>query len=138
VCPQRTGRFGTVDHVSILKYVRDMKSLRPVLSVLFALVLTLTGQSMAVARGANDATGQMVLCTGQGSVTVYMDEQGRPTAAPHVCPECVVTALTSLIIAPFELPLQVSMLSVSSVEVAHPVISLMPSSYLPRAPPALV
>ena len=38
-----------------------------------AVVLVLTGQSMAAARGAADATGKMVLCVGTQSVVVYMD-----------------------------------------------------------------
>lgn len=53
-------------------------------------MLTLTGQSMAVARGASAATGQMVICSGMGPVVVYTDAQGRPTAAPHVCPDCML------------------------------------------------
>ena len=45
---------------------------------------------MATARGASAATGQMVICTGTGPVVVYIDDEGQPTAAPHICPDCVL------------------------------------------------
>jgi len=64
--------------------------LRPSLAFALALMLALTGQSMAVARGSTDVAGQMVLCTGTGPVTVYMDADGQPVPPPHHCPDCVV------------------------------------------------
>lgn len=45
---------------------------------------------MAVARGAAAATGQMVICTSDGLATVYVDAQGAPTGAPHICPDCML------------------------------------------------
>lgn len=68
-------------------------------SVLLAVVLALTSQSMAVARGANAATGQMVLCTGSGPMAIYVDAQGAPTSAPHICPDSALNVL-----ADFDLP----------------------------------
>lgn len=62
-------------------------------SVLLALVLALTSQSMAVARGASAATGQMVLCTGSGPVAVYLDASGQPTSAPHICPDSALNVV---------------------------------------------
>lgn len=55
------------------------------------LVLGLTGQSMAVARTAPDGSGQMVLCIGATTVVVYVDEDGQPTEAPHICPDCILS-----------------------------------------------
>ncbi|MFD1507881.1 hypothetical protein [Lacimonas salitolerans] len=60
----------------------------PLLSAVLVLVLALTGQSMAIARGMPGPAGQMVLCTGSGPVTVLVDEDGQPTSPPHICPEC--------------------------------------------------
>jgi hypothetical protein len=60
-------------------------------ALLLALMLALTGQSMAVARGAAAATGQMVLCTGSGPVAIYFDAEGKPTSAPHICPDASLT-----------------------------------------------
>lgn len=64
--------------------------LRSFIALLLALLLTLTSQSMAVARGASDATGQMVICVGGGMVTVHTDADGVPTSAPHICPDCAL------------------------------------------------
>lgn len=81
-----------------------MRNLRPILALVLALALTLTGQSMAMARGATDATGQMVICTGAGIVVVHVDEDGNPTGPPHICPDCALTAMTGLAM-PDTLPL---------------------------------
>ncbi|MGC1503033.1 MAG: hypothetical protein WA782_02730 [Sulfitobacter sp.] len=62
---------------------------RSLTSLLLAFLLAVTSQSMAVARGAAAATGQMVICHGSGTMTVYTDAEGAPTMAPHICPECV-------------------------------------------------
>lgn len=62
-------------------------SFRPLLALCLALILALTSQSMAVARGMAAATGQMVICTGSGVTAVYVDAQGQPTGAPHICPD---------------------------------------------------
>jgi len=56
-----------------------------------ALMLTLTGQSMAVARGMPSPSGAMVLCTGTGPITVLVDENGAPVGAPHICPDCALS-----------------------------------------------
>lgn len=72
-----------------------------------ALLLVLTGQTMAFARGAAAPAGAMVLCTGTGPVTVYMDEDGQPTRPPHVCPECVMNLVAAVLpsdMAPVRLP----------------------------------
>ncbi len=71
--------------------------LRSLIPLALALVLALTSQSMAVARGASAATGHMVLCTGTGPVAVYTDAQGQPTSAPHICPD---SALNVLVVGP--------------------------------------
>ena len=66
---------------------------RPLSSLLLALMLALTGQSMAVARGAAAATGQMVICTGTGPVAVYTDAEGAPTSAPYICPDAALLSV---------------------------------------------
>lgn len=70
---------------------------RSLISLCLALMLALTSQSMAVARGASAATGQMVLCTGAGPVAVYTDAAGQPTSAPHICPD---SALNVIVMGP--------------------------------------
>lgn len=63
---------------------------RSLVSIVLALLLALTSQAMAVARGSAMPVDQMVLCIGSGSVTVYVDENGAPTGAPHFCPDCAL------------------------------------------------
>jgi len=61
--------------------------------LVFALVLGLTGQSMAFARGQAVATGEMVLCTGGGIVSVPVDAEGNPTGPAHICPDCALSLI---------------------------------------------
>lgn len=74
-----------------------MKSLlRIYLALSLALMLVLTGQGMAIARGASDPAGQMVLCTGTGPLSVYVDENGNPTGPPVFCPDCALLLLAAV------------------------------------------
>lgn len=73
------------------------RSLRIYLALTLVAIMALTSQSMAVARGmAMDATGQIVLCTGTGPVSVYVDDNGQPTAPPHICPDCALHLLAAV------------------------------------------
>jgi hypothetical protein len=65
-------------------------------SLLLALVLVLTSQSMAVARGGSAATGQMVICTGSGPMAVLVDADGQPVEAAHLCPDATLQVLTDV------------------------------------------
>lgn len=65
--------------------------LKPAAGLLLALMLVVTGQSMVVARGAAAATGQIEICIGAEIVKVYVDRDGQPTQAPHICPDCVLS-----------------------------------------------
>ncbi|MGB7319535.1 MAG: hypothetical protein WBC85_16345 [Planktotalea sp.] len=73
-----------------------MKWTSHILGACMALVIALTAQSAAVARTMPDAAGQMVLCTGTGPMMVYFDENGEPTAPPHLCPDCALSLIISL------------------------------------------
>lgn len=66
--------------------------IRQALTLLLVLLLVTTSQSMAVARGSAAAVGQMVICTGSGPVAVFLDAEGRPTNAPHLCPDSTLVA----------------------------------------------
>lgn len=70
--------------------------IRPVfLTALVALSLVISGQAIALAKGASPATGHMVLCTGHGPVVLFTDANGDPTAPPHMCPDCTLAALSA-------------------------------------------
>ena len=66
-----------------------MKFLRRLCLAILACVLILSGQGIAMARGTAPAVGEMVLCAGTGSYTVFVDTEGRPTAPPHLCQDCL-------------------------------------------------
>ena len=64
-------------------------------AVLFtlALLLALTGQSMAAARGAPDPSGQMVICSGSGPVAPDAGHDSQPAEPPPYCPDCALHVL---------------------------------------------
>ncbi len=64
-----------------------MNRIRHSIAILLIAVLTLTGHSMAIARGMPAATGMMELCTGTSPVMVPVDANGQPTGPAHICPE---------------------------------------------------
>ncbi|MCV6825215.1 MULTISPECIES: hypothetical protein [Halocynthiibacter] len=59
----------------------------------FALValIGLTNVAMAVGQMRADASGEMVLCVGNGHITVQVDADGQPIQQKTVCPECMAT-----------------------------------------------
>ncbi|MBE1284137.1 MAG: hypothetical protein GJ676_12575 [Rhodobacteraceae bacterium] len=75
---------------------RAMTILRVYLAVFLALVVAVTGYGVGTMRGQADPSGQIVLCTSVGPVSVYVDEDGQPTQAPHHCPDCTMQLLASL------------------------------------------
>ncbi|NIY77992.1 hypothetical protein HCZ23_00710 [Celeribacter sp. HF31] len=81
-----------------------MRLSRTIKAVLVALLLIVTSQSMAVARGTmRDATGAVVLCTGTGPITVLTDADGQPIGPTHICPDCALSVIAGLAEA-FDLP----------------------------------
>jgi hypothetical protein len=81
-----------------------MTAARFCLAALLALSLVISGQAIAQAKGASPATGQLVICTGAGAVTVFTDADGNPTAPPHLCPDCILGALAGPPTEPAALP----------------------------------
>lgn len=70
-----------------------MALLHRLLSYTLIGVLIITALAMSTARGqARDAAGAIILCTGHGTVLVYLDATGDPIEAPHLCPDCVLQA----------------------------------------------
>ena len=64
------------------------------LSLTLALLIAVTSQQMAIARGVTtNAAGQVILCTGQGVVTVTLDANGDPIEPAHICPDCALSLL---------------------------------------------
>lgn len=111
---------------------------RSFLAITLAFVLVLTGQSMAIARTSMDASGQMVLCVGDGSVVVYMDETGAPTQAPHFCPDCTLSFFDMVAGDVTALSSEMAVIPFVSMGYLATTIDAAPFSYLSRAPPALI
>ena len=110
----------------------------PILSILLALMLALTGQSMAVARGASAATGQMVLCTGSGPVAIYVDTQGKPTSAPHICPDSALNVDVNGAFEGIAPPARIVIFRPFAASAATPILNGASAWPNPRAPPVLV
>lgn len=111
---------------------------RPLFGLILSLMLALTSQSMAVAGGASAATGQMVICTGTGPVTIYMDASGAPTEAPHLCADCILAFSDATVqneLRPFK---QLAMDAAVAPCGVQSVLPLRVQAFRSRAPPALV
>lgn len=72
-------------------------SFHKILGFALSLLVVSTGVGVAGSRGIDRAVGQMVLCTGDGPVTVYMDAEGQPTKAPHFCPDFALALLGAVL-----------------------------------------
>jgi len=72
-----------------------MTRLRAALSVLMALVIVVTAQELAVARGQPHAAGQIELCTGEGVLMVALDAQGNPVGPAHICPDAAMLLMAA-------------------------------------------
>lgn len=62
-------------------------------ALLLALVLALTSQELAVARGASAGVEQITICSAQGLVAIDLDADGTPTGPAHVCPDGVAALI---------------------------------------------
>ncbi|MER5170867.1 hypothetical protein VSX56_03680 [Thioclava sp. CPCC 100088] len=79
-----------------------MKTLRllPFVTILLVTVFALTSLEFASARGQTRAAGQIVLCSGQGLVTVTVDAGGTPIRHVKICPDMALGLLASLGVNP--------------------------------------
>lgn len=109
----------------------------PLQAIALAVLLVLTGQSMALMRSAPDPAGQMVLCTGTGPITVLTDENGLPVGQPHICPDCAMSLFAAVLAAP-EMPPRPALRSEAAV-VRAPRVTVQAAHVAPSArdPPAL-
>ncbi|WP_323803104.1 hypothetical protein [Sulfitobacter litoralis] len=113
-------------------------TLRSLSALVLALMLALTGQSMAVARGASAAMGQMVLCTGAGPVAIYVDAQGKPTSAPHICPDSALNVAMSDAVALVAAPMRIVVFDAPSLYFLIADVPRRKTRHDPRAPPVVV
>jgi len=108
---------------------------RSALVLILSALMVLTSLSMAVARTAPDAAGQMVLCSGEGSVVVRVDEDGQPIGPAHYCPECAMSAMTGVEPANDLILLVAQGRSISLVVAKIQVLTRVTRAAQPRGPP---
>lgn len=74
------------------------------ISVTLVMTLCLMSAGLGVARGQAPASGQMVVCTGQGMIVVAVDAGGRPVESFGLCPDAALSTLAALEVEPPSAP----------------------------------
>ena len=64
--------------------------------LLLILLLVLTGQSLAAARGQAQIAGEVVLCAGELTRVVTVDADGNPVSRVTICPDMAPTLLDAV------------------------------------------
>ena len=115
-----------------------MRLMRSSLAIALCLLLGITGQAMAYARGTAPATDQAVICFGHILKTVYLDAEGQPTTPPQLCGDCA-NLLTGLpgVHLPQGQPEPVSE-TLAPVFAPLSILATAPQDYAARAPPLAV
>ncbi|MGO4851535.1 hypothetical protein [Phaeovulum sp. W22_SRMD_FR3] len=80
--------------------VRFAPFARSVLALAMALLLALTSESAAVARGQTMLAGQIILCSGAAITPVSGGPEGQPRGTAHLCPDMALTLLAALDLHP--------------------------------------
>lgn len=76
--------------------VRFPSFARSALALAMALLLALTSESAAIARGQTMLAGQIILCSGAAITPVSGGPEGQPRGTAHLCPDMVLTLLAAL------------------------------------------
>lgn len=61
--------------------------------LILILLMVLTGQSLAAARGQAQIAGEVVLCAGEITRVVSVDAQGQPVQRVSICPDMALSLL---------------------------------------------
>ena len=110
-----------------------------ILTLTLALLVAVTSQQMAVARSLMmDAQGQVVLCTGQGVMTVTLDRSGEPMDPVQICPDCALTLMVALAAPDLPEPQLIHMQTLTQSAVPALQTPVIPKLSQARGPPALV
>nr|WP_247651120.1 hypothetical protein [Roseovarius autotrophicus] len=115
-----------------------MSRLRTITALGLCLFLALTSVGQAVARGAPQPAGQVVLCTGEGTRAVLVGAEGQPVAPPHVCPDCLLAFHATAPSDPLPAPQLAETSARYSLDGARHVTTLPHPLRRARAPPRSV
>lgn len=66
-----------------------------IVGLLLALVVAITSQQLALARGQASVAGSMTLCSGGGFITVAVDARGEPVGPVHICPDGIAAFIAA-------------------------------------------
>lgn len=69
-------------------------------SLFVVFVLAASSVTMAAARGQTRTAGELVICSGYGLTTIYIDDNGRPSRTVHICPDMVLALIAAHYNAP--------------------------------------
>jgi len=108
------------------------------LAISLTLLLALTSQTMAVARGAPPPVGHAVLCTGQGTITVLVDADGQPTGEVHICPDCALGLFNALTPAQPDLAIETGTTRAEPFDLKMEFRPALCCAFAARAPPAVI
>lgn len=110
------------------------------LAPFLALVLTVTGFSLAQARGGNPAAGlglEMVICTGIGMTTITLGPDGEPVETQHVCPDGGQIFTTAFALPTLDRP-EARLITVLATPVQSSITQRPALSPAARGPPSLI
>lgn len=126
----------TIQHFSLFLRPDISHLMTRFLTFTLALLIAVTSQQMAMARGTmKDAAGQVVLCTGHGVQTITIDRNGDPIDVVHICPDCALT-FAAAIDAPATVETPVThMQTLGQTPVRDLQIALIPTAAHARGPP---
>lgn len=107
-----------------------------ILTLTLALMIAVTSQQMAMARGVmKDAQGQVILCSGQGPIVVTLDAQGDPIGPVHFCPDCALKVLAYVDVPITVKTRVIHIQTLTQTTVQTPEILLIPIPAQARDPP---
>lgn len=124
------GRAARRHHAS-----RPSLTARRLLSAVLAVTLIVTAQALATARAQPAPVGTVVICAGQGLVTVAVDAEGQPIGPPHACPDGALALMDAC--GPATLPHRAAEVSPATLAAAAsaPHIPSAFVAFAARAPP---
>lgn len=71
-----------------------MAALRSYFASALALLIVVTSQQLAIARGQPHAMGQVEICSGDGIIVMTLDADGNPVGPAHICPDAALNLIT--------------------------------------------
>lgn len=82
--------------------------IRSFAGVVLAVVLAVTGLSVAQARVQAGPAGALVICRGLTVVTILVDAEGQPVERAHICPDAALALFVAAGVTAPQPPLAVS------------------------------